>query len=404
MNLLYTITAYPPSIGGAQAHFHELARRLAQRHRLQVAAHWFETRTDWLLGTTLTAPRAQAVGPLDGVPRHQLALSTGERLLAAPFVASYYVAKGLAIACLSNLLLTHLEPVADGLDLVHNGRVGREGLSFASQKLARRLDVPFVLTPFHHPRWTGWNYRHYIDLYRRADAVIALTEAEKQELIRLGVEARRIFVTGMGPILAGSPCPEAFRRRYDLHGPIVLFLGQKYRYKGVSTLLQAAPLVWARVPDAHLVFIGPRTRHSEFLFARHAERRILELGGVDLQTKTDALAASTLLCLPSTQESFGAVFTEAWMLEKPVIGGKTPAVSEIIDEGVDGYLVEQDPAALAERIIYLLEHPRIGEEMGRQGKRKTVARYTWQRLARRTEEIYETILRGSTGSRSEPPF
>lgn len=404
MNLLYTITAYPPSIGGAQAHFHELARRLVPHHRVNVATHWLETRTDWLLGTTLTAPRPQEIAPLDGVPRYQIALTTGERLAAVPFVLTYYLAKGPAIASISNLLLGHLEPVAGDPDLVHNGRIGREGLSLASQKLARRLGVPFVLTPFHHPRWTGWNYRHYIDLYRQADGVIALTEAEKGELIRLGVDTRRVFVTGMGPILADVARPEAFRQRYDLDGPMVLFLGQKYRYKGVSTLLQAASLVWARLPDVYFVFIGPPTRHSESLFKKHRERRIVELGGVDLQTKTDALAASALLCLPSTQESFGAVFTEAWMLEKPVIGGKTPAVSEIIDEGVDGYLVEQEPAALAERILYLLEHPDLGEAMGRRGKRKTLARYTWDRLARCTEAIYRTILGGSGHSTSMPPF
>jgi glycosyltransferase involved in cell wall biosynthesis len=55
--------------------------------------------------------------------------------------------------------------------------------------------------------------------------------------------------------------------------------------------------------------------------------RILELGSVDLQTKTDALEACTLLCLPSTQESFGGVYTEAWSFKKPVIGCDIPAVS-----------------------------------------------------------------------------
>jgi glycosyltransferase involved in cell wall biosynthesis len=86
------------------------------------------------------------------------------------------------------------------------------------------------------------------------------------------------------------------------------------------------------------------------------------------------------------------------MLKKPVIGGRTPAVCEIIDEGVDGYVVEQESAALAERITYLLEHPDIGAAMGRQGEQKTLARYTWERLARRTETIYRTILGASHNS------
>jgi glycosyltransferase involved in cell wall biosynthesis len=398
VNLLYTITAYPPSVGGAQAHFHELARRLVQRHQLRVLAHWAETRTDWLLGTTLrsasAAPgRTEEGYILDGVPVHLLSLTPKERLLAAPHVLGYYLIKGSAISHLSDLVLRHLEPYAGGVDLVHNGRIGREGLSFASLKLARRLDVPFVLTPFHHPRWVGWNYQHYTRLYREADGVIALTEVEREALIRLGVAPSRVFVTGMGPILAGSADAGSFRQQHHIAGPLVLFLGQKYRYKGCAELLQAAPLVWTRFPEATFLFLGPRTHYSRALFRHHADLRIVELGIVDLATKTDALAACDLLCLPSTQESFGAVFAEAWMLGKPVIGGDSPAAREVIHEGVDGYVVEQQPAAIAERILYLLEHPAACRQLGERGRAKTLSLYTWERLVEQTESVYRTLLR-----------
>ncbi len=392
MNLLYTATAYPPSTGGAQAYLHHLARHLALRHQVQVAAHWDQTRTDWLLGTTLLAPRQPSRYQIDGVPVQLLVPTLRERLGIAPPVLGYYAAKGPAIDALSELWVRHLAPLASDVELIHNGRIGREPLSVASLKIARRLDVPFVLTPFHHPRWVGWNYQHYLRLYRQADGLIALTRAEKETLVGLGVEPERIFVTGMGPILADAPDAEAFRQRYGLGGPIVLFLGQKYRYKGVEALLQAAPLVWEHVPETRFLFIGPRTRYSRSLFKRHRERRILELGIVDLETKTSALAACDLLCLPSTQESFGAVFPEAWMLGKPVIGGDVPAVREVIDDGVDGYVVPQDAEGIAERILYLLSRPDTAAEMGLRGREKTLARYTWDHLARQTEAAYRTLL------------
>ncbi len=392
MKLLYTITAYPPSIGGAQTCFRQLARQLATRHRLRVATHWDESRTDWLLGTTLRAPTRPLVYDLDGILVHRLSLTSGQRLKVVPWVLGYYLLKGPAIDRISDQILPHLEPLADDVDLIHNGRVGREGLSFASFKLARRLDVPFVLTPFHHPRWVGWNYRFYLHLYREADGVIALTQVEKETFIGLGVRPERIFVTGMGPELADSADAAAFRRRYNLEGPLVLFVGQKYPYKGCEALLKAAPRVWARFPETRFVFIGPRTRHSRALFGRNRDRRILELGGVDLETKTDALAACDLLCVPSTQESFGAVLVEAWMLGKPVIGGNAPAVRELIGEGVDGYVVDQDPPAIAERIVYLLDHPTLRDEMGRQGREKALSRFTWERLARQTEASYQAVL------------
>jgi glycosyltransferase involved in cell wall biosynthesis len=392
MNLLYTITAYPPSIGGAQACFHELARRMAHRHNVQVCAHWAETHTDWLLGTTLLAPHDAADYALDGVPVHLVSLSPAERWEALPSVMGYYLFQGAAIAGIAKRILDHLEQAAGSPDLIHNGRLGREGLSFASWQLARRLGVPFVLTPFHHPRWSGWLYRHYLHLYRQADALIALTKSERETLIGLGVEPRRIFVTGMGPVLAETADAESFRRCHGLQGPIVLFLGQKYRYKGVAALLAAAPAVWARFPDTTFLFVGPRTRYSRRLFAQHRDRRIVEPDAVDLQTKTDALAACTVLCLPSTQESFGAVFLEAWLMGKPVIGGDSPAVWQVIDDGDDGYVVRQDPDAIAERIVYLLERPEIRQEMAVRGEAKAQARYTWEHLARQTEAVYEAIL------------
>ena len=394
MNLLYTITGYPPAIGGAQAYMHSLARQMAERHDVRVAAHWDRTRTDWLLGTTLRAPRRP--GPhayeVDGVPVHLIAPTAAERLGMAPAVAAYYLLKGPAIEHISARLARHLAPMAGDASLVHNGRMGREPLSFASLHLARRLGLPFVLTPFHHPRWVGWNYQHYLWLYRQADAVLALTETERQALIGLGVAPQRITVTGMGPVLAPSADGEDFRHRFRLDGPIVLFVGQKYRYKGVEALLGAAPLVWADFPDAHFLFLGPGTRHSQALFRQHQDARIVDLGVVDLATKSDALAACTLLCLPSSQESFGAVLVEAWMMGKPVLGGPAPAVREVIDDGVDGFLVSQDCTVLADRIVDLLARPALGAEMGRRGREKALARYTWPRVAARTEAIYRALV------------
>jgi glycosyltransferase involved in cell wall biosynthesis len=392
MNLLYTVTAYPPSVGGAQSYFHQLASRLHQVHGVRVAAHWNETRTDWLLGTTLKASRLPASYELDGVSVQLLSLTPLDRIRVAPLVLGYYLIKDQAIAGISERIVPHLEPMAENVDLIHNGRIGREPLSFASLQLARRRDIPFVLTPFHHPRWVGWNYRHYTRLYRQADAIIALTAAEKAILAEMDIPPERIFVTGMGPVLAETPDAASFQERHSLDGPIVLFLGQKYQYKGCAAMLQAAPLVWSRFPETHFVFIGPKTRYSRTLFRQYHDHRILELGIVDLAAKTDALAACDLFCMPSTQESFGAVFLEAWMLGKPVIGGEAPATRQVISEGVDGYVVPQKPAVLAERIIDLLDRPSACQEMGERGRQKTLLHYTWERLTAKTEAIYHEIL------------
>ncbi|MDX2097414.1 MAG: glycosyltransferase family 4 protein [Leptolyngbyaceae cyanobacterium bins.59] len=391
MQLLYTLTAYLPAIGGAQMHQHQLAKQLQKRHSIQVISHWDQNRTDWLLGTTLRAPACDRDYDFEGIPIHRLGLSRAEKLRLAPYVPLYYPLMGVVLPTIADTLESHLRSYAQTADLIHNVRIGREGLSYISHRLARKYEIPFVLTPVHHPRWVGWRYRAYIDLYQAADAVIVLTEAEKQILLELGVREERLKVTGHGPILAAQADPQRFLQKHQLTEPIVLFLGQHYRYKGYREVLQAAPLVWKQVPEAQFVFIGPPVRQSERDFTAFPDRRIHRLGAVDLQEKTDALAACTLLCLPSMQESFGGVYTEAWSFGKPVVGGRIPAIRDVVEEGVDGYLVAQDPAEIADRLCQLLQNPTQAAAMGAAGRQKVNDRYSWERLAAQTEQVYRDL-------------
>ncbi len=154
MRICYTLTSYPPAIGGAQLHFHALARALAPAHDVQVISHWRDNRTDWLLGTTVLSPWNPRPYAIDGVPVSPLRLSIGDRLLLSPLVAMYYPLKDAALPGIARILERRLAPLCGQPDIIHNGRIGREGLSYASWRLARRLDVPFVLTPVHHRG--GW--------------------------------------------------------------------------------------------------------------------------------------------------------------------------------------------------------------------------------------------------------
>ncbi len=393
MKLLYTLTSYPPAIGGAQLHLHLLAQQFQAQHKIQVVSQWENQRTDWLLGTTLFAPTKSHNYTIDEIQVHRLGLSVWEKSCLAPFVPLYYPLMQVALPPIATCLERHLYPYAKDADLVHNVRAGREGLSYASWQVAQQRKIPFVFTPVHHPRWVGWRYKAFLKLYTLADLVIALTKAEKEVLIDLGVAEERIAVTGMGPVLAEKAVPRAFLQTYQLEeGPVVLFVGQNYRYKGYRELLQATRLVWKKLPEVNFVFIGPTVGSSSRDFAAFADRRIRHLGCVSLQEKTNALAACTLLCVPSTQESFGGVYPEAWSFAKPVIGCNIPAVTEVISEGVDGYLVAQKAEAIAERICYLLQNPTLATKMGLAGQQKVAERYTWQQIATLTAEAYQNVL------------
>lgn len=395
VEVLLTATSYPPVPGGGQALAHAFALELEKsggfRHR--VVTQWTSQRTDWLLGTTVFAPRGTESYDLDGIPVHRLSLTARQRLRMVPHVLTYYARMSGAIDRISDILLEEMAEAGRSVDLVQNVRIGREGLSYASWKLARRLDVPFVFVPLHHPRWVGRRYRDYIELYRQADAVIALTEVERRTLLELGVAPGRVHVVGNGAHLAARGDGARFRARCHLDdAPIVLFLGQKYAYKGMASLLEAAATVWQRCPDARFVFLGPRTPYSRRLFAGVRDPRVLELPACDLQEKTDALAAATVLAVPSAQESFGGVYLEAWAMGAAVVGGPSPAITEVIDEGVDGYIVPQDGAHIAAPIVKLLEDPELRSRMVARGREKLAEKFAWPRLGERMRTIYDALL------------
>ena len=391
MKFLYTLTTYPPAIGGAQLHQHLIAQQLKQQHQIQIFAHWHQTRTDWLMGTTINAPSQNKDYIIDDIPVHCMGMNLIDKARLLPYFPLYYPWMDFALPPIATCISRYLDQYAQSADLIHNVRIGREGLSYASYQLAKKYDIPFIFTPVHHPRWVGWRYRAYIKLYQLADAVIALTETEKQTLINLGVDGDRITVTGMGAVLAESADSQAFKETYKIADPIVLFLAQHHSYKGYQQLLQAAPIVWKKFPEAQFVFAGPAIGNSEKYF-KNQDSRIHRLGALSLQDKTNALAACTLLCVPSSQESFGGVYTEAWHFAKPVIGCKIPAVSEVIDDAINGLLVEQNPKNIADAICQLLLNPTKAEQLGKAGYKKLQENYTWDQIAKRTQILYQKLI------------
>jgi len=389
--VLMTTTAYPPSTGGVQSHVADLCARL-ESFVPDVATLWLEQRTDWLLGTTTRLHRAPARPRPAGV--QTLGWTAGTRLRMLPWVAGYYALVPLAARRLAALM----EPYVDALVrpehvVIHNHRIGREFLAHASLLAARRHGLPFVLTTHHHPKWHGYRYQGWTEVYRAADALLTHTAAEQRELERLGVAPERIHVIGGA---ADDPLPgdeSRFRRRLGgSREPVVLFVGQLYQYKGVAELTAAADALHARGIRFQLVFLGPHTRFSRDFFARRSRPWLHVLGHVSQQDKWDALTAATVVCLPSRHEAFGRVFLEAWSKRRPVIGCRIPAVREVVTDGASGILVEPGSAAeLAGALERVLDDPELARRLGESGYRELGSRFTWRHVVYRVEAAYEAV-------------
>ena len=98
--------------------------------------------------------------------------------------------------------------------------------------------------------------------------------------------------------------------------------------------------------------------------------------------------------MPLTGEAFGIVYLEAWAAGKPVIGARVAAVSSLVADARDRFLITPGAGQeLAERVVQLMDDPQLGHQMGARGRAKVEARYAIPRIADIVEGAYGRALR-----------
>jgi glycosyltransferase involved in cell wall biosynthesis len=382
---------YAPAIGGAENYSRRLLSEVGDRVDVDVVTLLSRQRTDWLR-SLIDGDRDQAESyAVDGravVALGRWPASTRRALsLLAP---GYHLPGSPAPWLMGRLLARPLEAAVTGTRLVHNVFMGREAFSAGLLLAAEKAGLPFVFTPLRHERPLGWSSPAFRQLYQRSDAVIALTDCEAAWLEAHGADRRRLHVIGIGPQNDPAASPALALERLGRDRRIVLFLAQLHRYKGFRELLAAARLLEGS-PDVHFVFAGPDVRGNAAAFAG-ARPNVTWMGVVPQDLRDSLLSACDVLCVPSSRESFGSVVVEAWSCGKPVVGGPAAATRELIDDGVDGFVVPQNPVLIAERLKQLLDHPARAGDMGCRGKEKVEQRFSWDAISRAHVEIYERLM------------
>jgi glycosyltransferase involved in cell wall biosynthesis len=378
------IGAYPPDVGDVQADTHALARALRRRGVVEP-----EVTTLWRDDADRPDAESRESGTelLDGVPVMTIGLASSSRV--DPWLRrSYYPMRRTAARHFADELQQPLHDPADGVAVVHAVRLGREHLALRGLDEARARDLPFVLTPNHHPRWSRRAFPDPVwrKLYRAADAVVALTENERTMITDLGADADRVVVTGIGPMLAPvgvrpDALPESAQH-------FLLFLGQQHPYQRLDHAVDAFDLIARGDADLHLVVAGPTHPDTERTAAgsAHADR-VHVLGEVHGSTKRWLLDHAAVLLCPSEQEAFGREVVEAASTGCPVVVANLPAVAEVVDRLAWGVVAGSTAGSLAEGARALLVNPPTGQARATAITR-VQARFSWPALAETYEHAY----------------
>jgi glycogen(starch) synthase len=294
--------------------------------------------------------------------------------------------------------------LAESYDLVHVMNMPFDSMVYAAYRFAKRKRIPLVTTPFLHLGESHddsvrryYTMPHQMTMLRDSDCVIVQTDLERDYLLGQGVTEQRIRKVGVGinpeSLLGGNG--ERFRQRHSLRAPIVFCIGPQAYDKGTTHLVQAMAQLWEQGMDASLVLAGPTTGDFERYLRTLPDcvrERCRLLGFVSEDDKRDLLAAGDVFAMPSRTESYGIVYLEAWLYNKPVVGAHAGAVPEVIHDGQDGLLVPfGDVPRLANAIRSLLEDREQARRLGEAGYQKTIAEHTWDQKYAVLEAAYEEL-------------
>ncbi len=244
---------------------------------------------------------------------------------------------------------------------------------------------------------------------RRSAALIGVSEFVAQSIRDVGYEPTRVSAVLNGLELddwdATDVDTDAVRREFGIasDAPLIITASRLYRWKGQHLLLAALPEVKRHVPDVRLLIVGsddPRSDPGEQSYSASLHLQCDQLGLSDnvifAGWRTDVralMAASDVYAMPSFEEPFGMVFTEAMYLRRPVVALDNGGTREVVVNGESGLLSEPDDVeGLARNLVRLLADPALRRRMGESGRRRVQDHLNSERMARDVERVYERVV------------
>jgi glycosyltransferase involved in cell wall biosynthesis len=234
-------------------------------------------------------------------------------------------------------------------------------------------------------------------LVRRPDAVLASSVAAMPLLVDGNRSARVIALPDGVDVRQFYPrAPdETLRRELGLVGKrVVVFLGVLTPYQGVDALIEAIPSVAGSVPDVHFLIMGypDEDRYRARIKARGLDQWATVPGRVPYEDAPRWLSLGAVAVSPkqSLTEANGKLLNYM-ACGLPIVATDTPVNRELLGEsGV--YAPVGDTAALADRLIELLQAPERRRSLGAALRLRVEREFGWPVLTDRLIELYRQVL------------
>jgi starch synthase len=283
--------------------------------------------------------------------------------------------------------------------------------------------VPHVLTAHSlepHRPWKaeqlGGGYRLSLwaerQAYETADAIVAVSYGMRADLLDAYpfVDPAKVHVIHNGidtALYAPVPAVDALERYgIDPDRPSAVFVGRITRQKGLAHLLRAAEqfdpavqlILCAGAPDTAEIAAETKAAVEHLAATRTGVVWIHDM--LPRDELTQLLTHATVFVCPSVYEPLGIVNLEAMACETAVVASAVGGIPEVVADGLTGILVpyhavstEEFEAGIADAVNALCGEPARAAVMGRAGRERAVHEFSWDTIAHRTVELYESLLR-----------
>lgn len=236
-------------------------------------------------------------------------------------------------------------------------------------------------------------------LYSKADAVIALSRKSYDQLKSWQDDNYSYAMYLMPNGVNAIPKPSKqeihdFRNTWGLKqsDEIFGFVGRLGEEKNLDILIEAMDLVGKARPKAKLLFVGDfdyRETLEEHASKSKYSDRIVFTGAMPRCDLGVAYEALDVFAFPSIKDTQGWVLHEATHAKKPVVMIDRD-LSEVVEDGINGYIVDNSAEDFANKVIELLKSPTKRQKFGLESKR-LAARFTERRQIRKLENLYLKI-------------
>ncbi len=224
-------------------------------------------------------------------------------------------------------------------------------------------------------------------IHRSPDIVTAISTFLAKRAESLGVSRDKIFITPNG--VDFSEITESTEKITNR----VVCVARLSWEKGLDFLIKAWLEVIKKVPDAELVMVGDGDKRLEIeslIKELNIADSVVLMGNLPHRQTLIEIKKSEIFVCPSLAEGLGNVFIEAQACGVTPIGTRVGGIPDIIQDGMNGVLVEpKNTEAISQSIINLLSNKELNKRLAARGL-ETVRRFDWQKIIEEIDVIYKT--------------